>query len=226
MIQRLLYKALTKGWEAIKADPTIIDDLFANNFELDQDEVNAIKTFLAAKPPTIVHGYARTDQAPPLISILLTGEREADSVLGDEAGDVTTLDDPDFGSSQYAAFWECNYSLVHMAEHPDVCQYIYELSKSIIMAAKPTFIPYGVYGMQVSGSDLSPDPRYMPEHFFVRQLTISCRAELLTVDKESKLGKVYKVGGIHVDNSSSNEEIGGVKALITVVTETDNGEEA
>ena len=99
MIQRLLYKALVNGMDAIKADPTILEDLFLANYELDVTEVEGIKKFFAAKPPTIVHGYARTDQEPPVISILLAGEREADSVIGDEAGDVMDSEDVDFGCS-------------------------------------------------------------------------------------------------------------------------------
>ena len=103
MIQRLLYTALTRGLDAIKADPTILDDLFLENYELTQTEVDGIKVFFAAKPPTVVHGYARSDQEPPLYSIILAAEREADAVMGDEAGIVDDEDDPDFGADQYTA---------------------------------------------------------------------------------------------------------------------------
>lgn len=226
MIQRLLYKALVTGLDAIKSDPTILDDLFLKNFELDAAEVAGIKTFFAAKPPTVIHGYARNDQAPPIISILLASEREADAVIGDEAGDVVDELDEDFGASQYTALWEHTFHLVCIAEHPDVCQYIYEVAKAIINQAKPTFIPYGVYGLSLSGADLAPDPRYVPEHFFIRQLAVSCRAELLTVAKDTKLGKAFTVAGIHVDKSGSPRDVGGVKTLVTVASEGENEQEA
>jgi len=222
MIQRLLYKALTRGLDAIKADPTILDDLFLKNFELDASEVEGIKTFFAAKPPTVIHGYARSDQDTPIISILLANEREADAVIGDEAGIIEDEEDADFGADQYTALWEHTFSVVCITEHPDVCQYIYEVAKQIIMVAKPTFIPYGVYGMTLSGADLAPDSRYMPEHFFIRQLSVSCRAELLTVAKDTKLGKAFKVSGMHVDKSGSPSDVGGVKTLVTVTTESEN----
>jgi hypothetical protein len=219
MIQRLIYKALTQGIEAIKADLTLLDDLFLSNYELDAKEVEGIKTFFTAKPPTVVHGYARTDQKPPIISILLASERQTETVLGDEAYDVMNEDDPDYQETQYANFWEHTYSVVCIAEHPDVCQYIYEIAKVIILKAKPTFIPYGVYGIQLSGSDVSPDPRYMPEHFFIRQLTVSCNAELLSVSKGSRLSKAFAVTGISIDSPEKLREPKKTKSLITVKTE-------
>lgn len=216
MIQRLLYTAMIRGLDAIKADPTILDDLFLNNYELGQTEVDGIKTFFAAKPPTVVHGYARSDQEPPLYSIILASEREADAVLGDEAGIIEDDQDPDFGADQYTALWEHTFNLMCITEHPDVCTYLYEVAKAIILQAKPTFIPFGVYGLTLSGQDLAPDPRYMPEHFFVRQLVITCRAEFLTTAKSTALTKAFKVAGIHVDKSGSPSDVGGVKTLVTI----------
>lgn len=221
MIQRLIYTAMIRGLEAIKSDPTILDDLFLNNYELTQTEVDGIKTFFAVKPPTVVHGYARSDQEPPLYSIILASEREADAVIGDEAGIIDEMDDPDFGADQYTALWEHTFHLMCVAEHPDVCTYIYEVAKAIVLQAKPTFIPFGVYGLTLSGMDLAPDPRYIPEHFFVRQLAISCRAELLTTAKSTKLNKAFQVSGLHVDKSGSPSDVGGVKTLITVQTSED-----
>ena len=221
MIQRLLYTAMIRGLEAIKADPTILDDLFLENYELTQTEVDGIKVFFAAKPPTVVHGYARSDQEPPLYSIILAAEREADAVIGDEAGIEEDAMDPDFGADQYTALWEHTFHLMCLAEHPDVCTYLYEVAKAIILLAKPTFIPFGVYGLTLSGQDLAPDPRYVPEHFFVRQLVISCRAELLTTAKSTALSKAFKVAGIHIDKSGSPSDVGGVKTLVTIKTSED-----
>ena len=202
MIQRLLYTALTQGLVAIKKDPSILADLFKSNFQLSDKEVEGIQKLFADSPPTVVHGYARSDQDTPIISILLHSEREADLMLHDDAGDVTETMDSDFGASQYSALWEHVYNIVCITEHPDVCQYIYEVCKYIILQAKCTWIPYGVYEIRVSGADLAPDRRYMPEHFFIRQLTLSCRAELLTTAKNSKFGKAFKLGSISVDKNA------------------------
>lgn len=221
MIQRLLYTAMIRGLDAIKSDPTILDDLFLDNYELTQTEVDGIKAFFAAKPPTVVHGYARSDQEPPLYSIILAAEREADAVIGDEAGIEEDTMDPDFGADQYTALWEHTFHLMCLTEHPDVCTYLYEVAKAIILQAKPTFIPFGVYGLTLSGQDLAPDARYVPEHFFVRQLVITCRAELLTTAKSTALGKAFKVSGLHVDKSGSHSDVGEVKTLITIADPED-----
>ena len=216
MIQRILYNALTNGLAQIKADPTILDDIFDKQWELPVTEVDAIKTFFATKAPKVIHGYARSDQEPPFYSIVLVSEREADAVIGDEAGIVLDEEDPDYGCDQYAALWEHTYHVMCFTEHPDACQYIYEVAKSIILTAKPTFIPKGIYDSNLSGADLLPDPRYVPEFMFVRQLAFTCKAELLIVNKDSKLSKAFRVGGMHIDKSGSPSDVGNVKTLITI----------
>jgi len=214
MIQRTLYKALTAGLEYFQANPDAFDTLFGDNFGLSTVEIEAIKKFFVDKPPKVIHGYARTDQTPPLFSIVLSDERETDKVLGDDAGMISDEEDPDFGSDQYAALWSHTYQILCIAEHPEATQYIYEVAKSIILEAKPTFLPEGIYGIQVSGAELLPDPRFFPEHWFVRQLTLNCQRELLTVRKGTGAGKAWKVTGIHIDSAGSPSDVGGVKTLV------------
>ena len=218
MIQRILYRALTAGLALIKEDPTILDDIFVQNYGLDQTESNAVKTFFGRSPPQVIHGFARTDQKPPLYSIVLADERETDSVLNDDAGIIEEMGDPDFGADKYAAFWSHTYNIICVAEHPEACQYIYEVAKTIILTAKPTLIPEGIYGSQLSGTELMPDPRYMPENFFVRQLSFNCKRELLTLDRKSKFTKAFKLAGLHVDKSGSPSDVGKVETLITVAS--------
>lgn len=217
MIQRILYSALTSGLEYFQQNPDAYDNLFGDNFGLSAVEIAAIKQFFTEKPPKVFHGYARTDQTPPFIAIVLADEREVDSVLGDEAGIISDEEDPDFGSDQYTALWSHTYHLLCIAEHPEAAQYVYEVAKTIILGAKPTFIPDGIYDSQVSGLELIPDPRYMPEHWFVRQLTFTCKRELLTVKKGTAAGRAWKVGGIHIDSAGSPSDVGGVKTLVKPV---------
>jgi hypothetical protein len=217
MIQRILYRALSAGLEYFQQNPDAFDQLFGDNYGLSDTEIAAIKTFFQQKPPKVFHGYARSDQTPPFYAIVLADEREVDSVLGDEAGIISDEEDEDFGADQYTAFWSHTYHILCVAEHPEAAQYIYEVAKTIILGAKPTLIPEGIYDSQVSGSELAPDPRFIPEHWFVRQLTFSARRELLTVKKGSEAGKAWKVAGIHVDKEGSPSDVGGVKTLIKPV---------
>lgn len=217
MIQRILYKALTAGLTYFSTNQDAYDRLFGQNYGLSATEVAAIRQFFAAKPVTVVHGYARMDQTPPMLAIVLGSEREVESVIGDEAGPVRDELDPDYRCDQYTSMWAHNYQIHCIAEHPEASQYLYEIAKAIILEAKESFIPEGIYDSEVSGSELLPDPRYIPENWFVRVVTFACRRELLTTRLNTALGKAWKVSGIHVDSDGSPSDVGGVKTLIHVV---------
>lgn len=214
MIQRFLYTSLKTGLSLINEQPELMDDLFADLYSLSTTEVDGIKKFFREKPPGVVHSYARVDTPIPVYSIVLADEQEAETVLGDDAGMITDPDDPDFGADEYSSIWSHKYLVLCYSEHPDVTQYMYEVAKSIFIAALGPLSAEGLFETHLSGGDLAPDPRYIPEHLFVRQLVFSCQREFQRTDHQSKFGKAFKVAGIHVDKNGSPSDVGGVKTLM------------
>jgi hypothetical protein len=97
MIQRFIFSALRQGVNAITEDLTLLEQVF-ENYELAEGEIESIKTNWSAKPPTARHGYARPDDEFPLFSLVLTEEREVETVIGDDGGIVEDPDDPLFGA--------------------------------------------------------------------------------------------------------------------------------
>jgi hypothetical protein len=219
MIQRLLYTALKTGLAEIAKDPTILDDIFGSKgMNLAAEEITMIKELFAKRPPDVHHGYARADYQFPLYSITLANESETQHFLNDDAGMLDDYDDPDYGADVHATFWEHNFNILCYAEHPEVAIYIYEVGKNILLAANSAMAEAGVFEPKVSGMDLAPDPRYIPDHLFARQISYYCQDELWRIDKESKLDKAFKVAGIHLDST------GGVKTLVTVIGSEDDNE--
>jgi len=219
MIQRLLYKRLSEGIQKIKNDPSIIESLFGDLFELDVAEVNGIKTAFDLKTPKVIHGYARSESEFPLYSIILGNESEAESYLSDDAGMIDDMDDPDYLEDRLSSIWESTFQIMCYTEHPDLTVYYYELAKSIIITAD--FFSWGVLDFSVSGMDLMPDPRYIPENLFVRQLTFKAKYEFQRIEKDSKLKRAFKLDGIHVDKSGSPSDVGPVKTLVKIIGATD-----
>lgn len=213
MIQRLLYTRLKEGIQVILEDPTLLDQLFLDLFELSTEEVEGIKTAFASKTPSVIHGYARAESDFPLYSIVLGNERETDTYLSDDAGMIDDPEDPLFGTDRYSSIWESTFNILCYTEHPDLTVYYYEIAKSILISS-PDFTDWGVIDYSMSGMDLMPDPRYIPEHLFVRQLNFDAKYEFLRLGHKSRLGKAFKVRGIHVDKSGSPSDVGGVKTLV------------
>ena len=215
MLQRLIYKRLKEGIDIILAKPKILEQLFGELFELDSSEVDKIKTAFQTKTPNVIHGYARTDSDFPLYSIVLGNEMETDHYLSDDAGMIDDPQDPDFGADRLSSLWDSTFQILCYTEHPDLTTYYYEIAKSIFITAD--FYSWGVLEYHFSGMDLAPDPRYIPEHLFVRQITFKAKYEFERVDFDSKLNKAFKVAGIHVDKSGSPSDVGGVKTLVKPV---------
>lgn len=222
MIQRLLYTTLKDGLEAIQNDLTILDDLFIQLYELERSEVEAIKTAFQTKPPGVIHGYARTDTDFPVFSIVLQSEQEDEHYMGDDAGMIDDTDDPDFGADRISTIWNHNYNILCYTEHPDLTLYYYEIAKAIFMTADLNSLD--LFNAHVSGMDLMPDPRYIPEHLFARQLAFTASREFERIDSASKLGKAFRVRGIHVDESGSPSDVGGVKTLVDPISILAEGE--
>ena len=93
--------------------------------------------------------------------------------------------------------------------------YYYEIVKLIILGGLPVLIDDGCFEFELSGGDLSPDPKYLPEHLFGRQITFSCQREFQIIDRDSRLLKAFRIGGIYVDSSGSPSDVGEVKTNIT-----------
>lgn len=215
MIQRFIFDALKDGIAQINADLTIIEQLFRDVYCLDEAEIAGIKVVWAAQPPEVRHGYAPLDIEVPTFSIVLSNETETEKWLGNLEGQV--LDGPDFGADILGTLWTHNYNILVYTKHPDVTAYYYEIAKTIILERNEFFADLGLMDIDISGQDLMPDSRYIPEHFFARTMQFNCMRKFSRIDRDSKLGKAFKVAGIHVDKSGSPSDVGGVKTQVTPV---------
>lgn len=220
MIQRFIFRAMKQGIDAITADPSLLEIIF-ENFELEEGEIESIKEQWISKPPHIRHGFARSDDEFPLFALVLVNESEVETVLADDGGIVEDPEDPLYGADIRTSFWKHNYNILVFTEHPDVTLYWYEVAKSIILEAG--FYDVGIYDLQLSGGDITPSPEYIPSHLFVRHLTIEVSREFKRIIHTSRLGKAFKVSGIHIDRSGSPSDPGPVKTLLVPYVEGEDG---
>lgn len=216
MIERYLYTAMRNGLDAITADPELLDEIFDWLYELDAAEVVAIKAWFAAKPPNLYHGYAPPSFELPFYSIVLAAEGQSEGFIGDDAGMISDEDDPDYRKDAESEFWDHEHQILCYSEHPDITRYMYEIVKKVIIGTHAYFLEKNLWNISVSGGDLAPDQVHMPPNLFVRMLKFSCSSEFLQLDGTSRIGKAFRVAGIHVvDSSESIDDVGGVVAMVT-----------
>jgi hypothetical protein len=102
--------------------------------------------------------------------------------------------------------WTFQYAVYSYAEHPEVALACHSVLRSIMLSASHTFYDAGAdQPPQISGNDLMPDPRYMPENFFARQMNIAVSSQLAFTHGMNlgpwQTGRAKKVRGLHVDNN-------------------------
>lgn len=219
MIQRFIDTVLKQALANIAKDrEAILLELFRDELGIDEKtELDSIIDVFKNTPPKVILGYPRADSDFPLYSITLGTEGASEGFLEDGAGQVEEDDDPEFGADKKAEIWNHSYSVWCYAEHPDVCGYIYEVAKAALaLNAHDYLIGKGLWNIKLSGMEMAPDPRYAPENLFLRQLVLRCDKEFQLLDRNSKIGKAFKVSGIHVDNSGSSRDVGGVKTKVKV----------
>lgn len=221
MIQRYLFEVLTLGVAEFLAKPVLIEDIFDQQYGLDASETAAVKEYFLENPPEVINGYARQDTKFPAIAIVLAGESESEDFLGYSGGQVEDDGDPLNHADIESAVWQHTYHIFSYADHPDVCLWYYEMVKTMIWSAMRALEAKGLMVMSMSGMELAPDPKYLPEHLFVRQLTFQCQREFQFVDRLSLSQKAFRFSGVHVDKSGSPSDVGGVQTLVTTYSEGD-----
>lgn len=219
MIERFIHTALKEGITTLQNNVDLLEDLFITQHGLSAAEFAAIRTLFAAKPPSVVHGYAHVEQKFPLYAIVLGSEGESQNFLGDDGGMVLEEGDEDYGADILTAVWTHSHDILVYAEHPDVTLYYYEIAKSILLAAGDYFNEQGMFQISLSGMDMAPDPRYVPEHLFLRRLTLKCQREFQRLTHETK--RAFKISGIAVDSAGSPSDAGGVKTQVAAYLEGD-----
>lgn len=226
MLERYVHRAITEGIAYLQANPDELLDFFQKEALLENDEAVQIKDWFLANTPDVIHGYARKDAKFPLYAITLTSERQAQGFIGDEGAFHDDPEDPEFGADDWTAIWEYTLNIIVYAQHPDVTLYLFHLLKHFLIAAEPLFKNDGDYfDIGYSGTDMVPDPSTTPAGLFMRRLQFVAKRQYTQSVIGSKLGRAWKVQGIHVDRSGAEgRDVGGVKTNVQVVVD-DEGDD-
>ena len=207
MIERHIYTALKTGIDELEAHPLRLERIFRDYYGLEQSEVDKIRTYFTANPPSVIHNYARETNTFPLYAIILQGEAETTKVLGEYGGMVDLLeaqliDDPTAeGANVFGSIFSYNYEIITYAKLPDVALYYYYLAKYFMIRERDYFIQHNLFDLNLGGADLAPDARYMPAFLFGRTLRFSCQCEMGVIGDVVPRGN--KTAGVFIQGGTS-----------------------
>lgn len=207
MFERALYDILTESLQRVVERPTVMS-AFLDSLPLDQDlgEREAVQRIIeefAAHTRPVIHGYARTDTHMPVWSIVLAMDTEDVRPIGDE-----TDEDDDDGQPIKGSVFKSTYQVLVYSEHPDVTLYLYQLIRAILIARRSDLTARaGVLNVtNLAGAELSPDRIWMPEHLFVRAVSLGADAEvrglpgLTDLPSDDQGLRAGRVVGVHVND--------------------------
>ena len=226
MIERVLWDVLTNGIQALTEDPDQLVTFFCEERGLSPEESKKIRDYFLEKPPSVIHGYARSDSKFPLYAITLGNESTSTQFLGDEGEFIDDPDDPDFGADERAMFFDETFNILIYSENPNITLYYYQLARWFLLSNIDYLKSHDLFNIRFSGSDMAPDPAWVPAGLFLRRLTVMATEAYSQVDAASKAGRAWKVGGLHVDfRGAMGEDVGGVKTLVTPIDPRDSNVE-
>ena len=217
MVERLVFDVIRQGIEFCKATPGWITTFFVEQAGLETTEAAEIEAIFQKRPPDLIHGYARRDADFPLYAVTLGSEQESEVFIGDEGGYLGDAEDPDRGTDLYGAIFAYNINVLVYANHPDLCLYLYQLLRAMLINGLPELKAGDLHNIRFSGGDMAPDPAWVPAGLFLRRFTVSFAREYQQPMPGSNLGRAWRVQSIHVDEAGApGRDVGGVLTHVTV----------
>jgi hypothetical protein len=232
MLERILYDIVKAGLDWFIAQPARFERWCVESLLLTEEEAEKLRIYfqgqptasppVLAKPPHLVHGYARTGGPFPCVSLTLGSEDIATDYLNRDASLLDSEEeyylDPESGEVVDPKIRRLRYTFNFMihADHPDVCIVYYHLIKFILMSAHDTLEANDVEDLIFNGRDLAPDPRYLPDDLFTRLLTVTVEGDETWAAPMAQFAK--HISGIFHEDAVASVAASGEKANITPYT--------
>lgn len=240
MVERELFEVILAGLEWYKEKPSRFERFLLEDQELSEEEAAQGRLYfgggtdpdgneIEARPPTLIHGYARTGGPFPCWALTLGAEKIHTDYLGKDASfldsdgehfidtETGNVVDPKVRRMQYT------FNILVHAEHPDVCVYYYHLLKQIVMSSEAALEARDVEDLEFSGQDMAPDPRYLPSDVFTRLFQVIVQGDETWGERVFPTPGPKTLTGLHIDDDGDQEPVGaesGEKSLVTPYTES------
>jgi len=215
MIERQIYTALNEGLQFFKDDGARVEEFFVKHQQLTAAEAAKVRAFFELDPdsqnggpPTVIHAYPRTVGPFPCYAIVLSGDPVQARYLGDDMGDLDYEGDDETdldGETAQVIGQRLRVSLdleVYAQDNPDVCIWYYHLLRFIIVSSWEEFTNQGMDNIEISGRDIQPQQRFLPENFWVRQLRFSADVDEMAYEAR---GKGARLQGSLVEGSAEDD---------------------
>lgn len=235
MVERTLFTVINDQLDWYKAKPERFERFLMDRQGLSLAEATKARLYfeggttddgeeVEARPPTLIHGYARPGGPFPCWAMTLGSERVATDYLGKDASfldsDGEHYFDPETGAvvDPKVRRMEYRFDILVITDHPDVTVWYYHLLKNIVMSQQDVLEGLDVEDLVFTGADMAPDPRFLPDTMYGRVFQVTVQGD---ESWEQAMARGTELSGIAVDSGDGTSGgTGAVDANVTVSTES------
>ena len=163
--EKLFIAALSSGLTSIKADLTIVDDIFDADI-LGASYVSKVKTYLTDTKIRIAQGYGIDENKLPGWYVVPASISVDESLIGDFV--ESEIYDPDDVDADDAEGKINRYSsrIISASMNGDVSIFLEAVARYILLSSTEWRKTYGLYEMDVTATDFDPIYQYLPQNLF------------------------------------------------------------
>jgi len=172
--EQTIRAVLQAGVDTISEDPSLLDGILT---DLSTADLTSLRAKWTTNPPRVMSGYARAEGPFPQVAVTLGSEQILQDYIG--LGEETMFlgDGDDKIGRRYHRRLKADFQVHVYAEHPDVCAWYYRVFRRIMNVGIERFVHVGLQDPVLSGMELVPDPRFVPDNVFIRRITLSVEYE-------------------------------------------------
>ncbi len=218
--ERVVHHIVESTVKVFRAKPKYVDRAFPL---LSQRERDVIKRILKESPLEVIHGYpneSHSRKGAKAVASIIVGNEALEQPFLDSYVYTETPETHGPGSmieavaAATAVYGELDTTEVGIwiwATHPDLMLYYYNLIWSVLIGGTAVLLKRDIDPISISGGDIRPDPRFMPQYAYIRRIALKVRGlrtsavdsalieEILVVVKVLGIEEEVTIGSVEVE---------------------------
>ena len=174
MPEKLFIAALSSGLTSIKANLTIVDDIFDADI-LGASYLAKVKTFLTATPIRIAQGFGIDETKLPAWYVVPANISVDESVIGDYVEAETYSSEDTDADEAEGKINRYSLRIISASMNGDVSIFLEAIARYILLSSTQWGETYGLHEMDVTATDFDPIYQYLPQNLFYRSTVATFR---------------------------------------------------
>jgi hypothetical protein len=173
MPEKIVLATLAAGLTAIKADYSILDDIFDTD-TLGAGYISKVQAYLEATPIKMAQGYGIDEAKLPGWYVIPASLSVDESVIGDFIETEENEDADIDGDDAEGKIHRYNLRVVSASLNGDVTLFLEVIARHIL-SSTPDWTTYGLHEVDITATDYDPIYQFLPQNLYYRSTVATFR---------------------------------------------------